>query len=179
MYIQLAQKNKSKRKTLLEKSTGYITDVMQEVRRISKNLEPQGLENLGLSDKIKILLDDFQVTNPLNIDFVADGINLKEIDQKLQINILRIIQEQLNNILKHAKASHIDINMSGGKSGIVLLISDNGMGCDVSQKSNGLGIRNIMSRVELFNGHVTIISKPGKGYSLSIVFPPNEDSEIK
>lgn len=179
MYIQLAQKNKRKRKILLEKSTGHITDVMQEVRRISKKLEPQGLEILGLSDSIKILIDDFQVTNPINIDFSAEDINLAEIDQKLQINILRIIQEQLNNILTHAKASHIDITINGGKNGILLLISDNGIGCDVSQKSNGVGIRNIMSRADLFNGKVTIVSKPGKGYSLSIVFPPNEDSESK
>lgn len=179
MYIQLAEKNKRKRKILLEKSTGHITDVMKEIRRISKKLEPQGLENLALSDSINILLDDFRVTHALHIDFLADGINWREVDQKIQINMLRIIQEQLNNILKHAKASHIDIKISGGKSGIILLISDNGMGCNVSQKSNGVGIRNIMSRAELFNGNVTIVSKPGKGYSLHIVFPPDEDSESK
>ncbi len=143
---------------------------MQEIRRISKSLGPQRMEFLALADSIKVLLDDFELNNLLHIDFSADGIDLTGIDQKLQINILRIIQEQLNNILKHAKASLIDIKISGGKSGILLLISDNGKGCDVSQKSNGVGIRNIISRAELFNGNVTIISAPGKGYSLHIVF---------
>lgn len=179
IYIQLAQKNKQTRKILLEKSTGYITDVMQEIRRISKNLEPRGLELLPLPDSIQILLDDFYVTHQLNADFSAEGIDLKEIDQKLQISILRIIQEQLNNIAQHANASHIDIKLGSGKSRILLFISDNGKGCDLSQKSNGVGIRNIMSRAEIYHGNVTIVSKPGKGYSLQIVFPLNEDPALQ
>jgi PAS domain S-box-containing protein len=179
MYIELAQKSKQKRKELLEKSSGYISDVMREIRRISKILEPPGLEILSLADSIQILLDDFQVINPSGIDFSTDGIDLKNTDQQLQINIFRIIQEQLNNILRHAKASHLEIRICGDKSRIVLVIADNGMGCDLTKKSNGVGIRNIMSRAELYNGTVTIVSKPRMGYSLQIVFQLDEDGENK
>jgi PAS domain S-box-containing protein len=174
IYIQMAQQSKQKRKILLEKSSGYITDVMQEIRRISKILEPPGLEILSLADSIQILLDDFRIIHPMEIDFSIEGIDPADIDKQLQINIFRIIQEQLNNILHHAQASLITVRISGGKNSIILFIGDNGKGYDVSQKSNGVGIRNIMSRAEIYNGTVTIISKPGKGYSLNIVFQLEE-----
>ena len=99
-----------------------------------------------------------------------EGLNL---DEKLQVTIFRIIQEQVNNILKHSKAKRATINLSrkGGGGNIVLLIADNGQGCDTSAETEGIGIRNIISRAELHHGSVTIESKPRVGFALKVVFP--------
>jgi signal transduction histidine kinase len=79
----------------------------------------------------------------------------------------------LNNILKHAKASRAIINLSRQENEAILLISDNGMGCDIVKEKKGVGIINITSRADLYNGTVTIISKPGEGYALNVVLPLN------
>ena len=93
-------------------------------------------------------------------------------DEKIQLTIFRIVQEQLNNILKHAKATHAFINLSRKENEIILLISDDGKGCDVSKK-RGVGIINIRTRAELHDGKVTIVSKPGKGYELKVALSLN------
>ncbi len=94
-------------------------------------------------------------------------------NEKLQLNIFRIVQEQLNNIVKHSRADHAIIEIIQQDDKIKLTISDNGLGYDTSEKRKGVGIRNIMSRAELYHGKVTIISKPGEGYELKVVLPVN------
>jgi two-component system sensor histidine kinase UhpB len=174
MYIQLAQKNENERDMYLEKSTGFITGIIEEISKISKTLVPPGMELLGLSDNIEILLKDFRVLNPIEIDFQEDGFNIKTLDAKLQLNIFRIIQEQLNNISRHSKATHAGIKLSENKNEIILVIADNGKGCDMTKRTNGIGIRNIMSRAELYYGTASFVSKPGKGYSITVTFPLNK-----
>lgn len=171
MYVQLARKYKNKRDLYLEKSTGFLTDIMEEIRKITKTLVPLGMELIGLSDNIKIMIDDFRATHPIEIDFHDNGINTETLNEKLQLNIFRIIQEQLNNISKHSKATLVNIKLGEHKNQIILIISDNGKGCDMTKRRTGIGIRNIRSRVELFDGTTSIVSQPGKGYSLTTSFP--------
>ena len=175
IYIELARKNGKKTAIYLEKSSGFITNVMEEIRKISKNLVPSTMELVGLSDSIQILLHDFMLAHPITIEFHQDGIHIDDLDEKLKLNIFRIIQEQLSNIIKHAEATHAGIKLSGHKNEMVLFISDNGQGCDTTKKVSGIGIRNVISRAELFNGTVTVVSSPGHGYSLSVVFPFNKN----
>jgi signal transduction histidine kinase len=77
-------------------------------------------------------------------------------------------QDQVNNILKHAKATSASITLNKVDNEVILLISDNGEGTDILKKIDGAGIRNIKSRADLHNGMVTIVSKPGKGYELKV-----------
>lgn len=81
------------------------------------------------------------------------------------------VQEQLNNILKHAKATCASIQLSKRDDEIILTISDNGEGCNTLEEQNGIGNINIKSRVESYHGTVTIASKPGEGYELSVTLP--------
>jgi signal transduction histidine kinase len=82
------------------------------------------------------------------------------------------LQEQLNNIIKHAKASEICIRLSRTEPGNVLLyISDNGDGFDTTVQSKGIGISNIMSRAKQYHGDANIISQPGNGCTLTVNFP--------
>ena len=111
LYIEMAKTDDENRAMCLEKSSGFIMNVREEIRRISKTLSTPGMI-MGLSDSIKILLDDLITLHAINIEFQEDGIIEEEMDEKLQLTIFRIVQEQLNNILKHAKATFATINLT-------------------------------------------------------------------
>ncbi len=105
----------------------------------------------------------------MRFDFDADGLSQEALDDKLQLTIYRIIQEQVNNILRHANATHASIYLSRQGNKIMLVISDNGKGCDIENEKNGVGIINIRSRAELYDGTVAIASRPGQGFELKVV----------
>ena len=107
----------------------------------------------------------------IKIEFQEVDVNEEDLDERLQLTIFRIVQEQLNNILKHAKATHAAINLTRQGNEITLLISDNGEGHNVLEEEKGVGNINIKSRVELYHGSVTIVSNPGEGYELKVVLP--------
>jgi two-component system sensor histidine kinase UhpB len=119
------------------------------------------LTQLNASVELKFQLTNYIVENDLSGD--------------LKINIYRIIQEQLNNITKHSKASHseIEINQEGRK--LFIVIKDDGIGFDTSVVANGIGLSNIETRVQLFDGKMKIISSPGKGCEVKIEFVLEEN----
>jgi PAS domain S-box-containing protein len=172
LYIEMAKTDEENREMCLNKSSAYILNVIEEIRRISKTLSTPGML-VGLFDSINILIDDLITVHAIKIEFQEVGIDENDLDERLQLTIFRIVQEQLNNILKHAKATHATVNLGKQENEIVLLISDNGDGCDILEVEQGVGNINIRSRVELYQGSVTIISNPGEGYQLKIVLPLN------
>ena len=170
MYIELAKKDTINRELCLNKATTYINLVIDEIRKISKSLIAPGMA-MGLVDSIGLIVDDLLITHPLIIDFNAKNINEKSIPEKLQLDIFRTVQEQLNNIVKHSKATHGSIRLSTKKDEIILVVADNGIGCDQTVINKGVGIVNIKSRAERHGGNVTIKSEPGKGFRIKVVFP--------
>jgi len=169
LYIEMAKTDDEAREMCLDKSSGYIMKVIEEIRKISKTLATPSVHLMGLIESIRNLLDDLVVMHLIKIEFHEEGIVEKELPEKLQLDILRIVQEQLNNILKHAKATHATIDLTRHENEIILLISDNGEGCDTSIERKGVGLINIRSRAESNHGWVTIASKPGEGYVLKVV----------
>ena len=100
---------------------------------------------------------------------------ISEIDEtsmsdKMRLAIYRIVQEQFNNILKHAKASLIKLKLTQTDGKLLLSIKDDGVGFDTEKVSGGVGLINIKTRASLFNGIVSIKSKKGNGCELSVVF---------
>jgi PAS domain S-box-containing protein len=171
MYIEVAKREKRNRQMYLEKSCDLIVHVISEIRKISKNLIIPRMHFVGMFDSIRMLINDLMLIHPLEIDFSVEGLQEDNFDEKRQINIFRIVQEQLNNILKHAKATHAKINLTKQGDKIMLMISDNGKGWDMSEERKGVGIRNIMSRAELCNGNAEILSKPDEGFQLKVILP--------
>ena len=111
-------------------------------------------------------------TNPVKFKFHIEGIDEEEdLDENIQVDIFRIVQEQVNNIIKHADASQATIHLSRQANKLILIISDDGKGSDTLKEKNGVGIINIISRTELYNGSVLVASKPGKGYTLKVTIP--------
>ena len=167
MYVELAKRDKLKARMFLDKASGYIVKVIREIRKISKTLVGPG-EQTGLFNSIEILIADLLTVNPLKIEFNENDVDETYLDAKLQLTIFRIVQEQINNILKHAEATVAAIDLSIQDNDVVLLISDNGKGNDFLKEIDGVGIKNIKSRADLYNGTVSIVSYPGKGYELKV-----------
>jgi PAS domain S-box-containing protein len=171
LYIELAKTDEEDRDMLLQKSADYIVKVIEEIRHISKNLAAPRLNIMGLAESIKILAEDVMRINPIQIQFQERGIDPADLSEALQLDIFRIVQEQLTNILKHANASQAEIHLTKTDNIVELVIADNGKGCDITADNKGVGIVNIMSRADLHQGTVSILSHPGEGYVLKIGFP--------
>jgi signal transduction histidine kinase len=168
----MAKTDEEVREMCLDRSSGYIMKVIEEIRKISKTLASPSVHLMGLIESIRNVIDDLVVAYPIRIEFYENGIVEKELEEKLQLDILRIVQEQLNNIIKHANATLAIIHLNRLENEITLVISDNGEGCDTSIEKLGVGLINIRSRAEANHGWVTIASKPGEGYMLKVILHP-------
>jgi PAS domain S-box-containing protein len=171
LYAQMARTHDERKDVYLEKSVSFIDNVIEEIRRISKTLIIPGMHGIGLFESIKNVVNDLIRVQSIKIQVYTNAIKEEEFNEKLQLGIFRIVQEQLNNIIKHSQATEATIDLRRLNSQVVLLISDNGQGCRILESENGVGIINIKSRAELLGGSVTIRSKPGEGYELKVVLP--------
>jgi two-component system, NarL family, sensor histidine kinase UhpB len=156
------------RKDLVSRCLDNATLAIEEVRKLSRALIlPSNLRELGLVPSVNILVKDIQAVTSLQIEVNATDFNEDFLNEEQKTALYRIIQEQMNNILKHAKASNVHIQLTNNSEGVELSISDDGRGFDPLMKRNGIGFYNISNRVKLFNGSLIIDSAPGKGCLLS------------
>lgn len=167
LYVEAAKTDDESRDLYLDRAIGYIMQVIEEIRKVAKTLIIPDMHYLGLIGSIRNLVHDMELSHTTKISFFQKGIVEKDLHEKLQLDIFRIIQEQLNNILKHSEATNAIIELSRHGNDILLDISDNGKGGDTS-RGVGVGLINMKNRAELNQGSLNIVSKPGQGYSLAI-----------
>lgn len=173
MYVQLAEKNETNRASYLRQSSDLLISVMEKIRGISKTLVIPGSHIISLFENIRILVDDITSAHPIVIEFDPGTVTESELSESFQVNIFRIIQEQVNNIIKHSEATYATIFLTKTHNQMQVIISDNGNGVDMEVEKKGVGNININSRIELYGGTVSIISKPCEGYELRIEVPLN------
>jgi PAS domain S-box-containing protein len=172
LYINTAMTDEEMRQELLERSTELVSNAINEIRKISKSLITPGLREIGLIESIGDIMDDLKLAkDKMVIDLDLQNISEEQIEDRRKLTLFRIVQEQLNNIVKHAEATRVLIRLSGEQDHIVLTIADNGVGFDVNRHRKGVGITNIISRAELFSGKVEIQSVPGEGCTLTVSLP--------
>jgi len=176
LYYEMALTSKDLNNELIKKGTEILIMAIEEIRRLSKSLVVPGVDELDLSESIENLIDSIKEGKEIIINFSVS--QNKELPGKIKLTIFRIIQEQVNNILKHANAKKIDIQISDSAGNIKLIIRDDGQGFDTSKKKQGIGLKNIISRAELYDGTVRIDSAPGKGCLLEVNIPSNEIFKI-
>lgn len=170
--VQIAKTDNEKRERCLQNSSKYLDEVIEEMKKMYKTLVIPNINVIGLFDNINNLITELNRSHPVKFDFIHENIDEEEdLDQNLQIDIFRIVQEQLNNIIKHAGATRATIHLTREANEIILAVSDNGKGHKKSKDASGVGIINITSRTELYGGRISIASKPGKGYELKVVIP--------
>jgi PAS domain S-box-containing protein len=169
LYLDVAIEEREPRIELLDKSRKNISMAIEEIRKLSHELITPSLNDLGLVQTIRELIRSIQSVKRMKIRLDVAGLDEDELQPEQKINIYRIIQEQLNNILKHAQANHVDIRLYNVQEQVSLRLTDDGKGFDPRIRRKGVGISNIISRAELYNGKVEIESAPGKGCQLVVI----------
>jgi two-component system sensor histidine kinase UhpB len=170
LYVEHAQADPSSKNELLKKSSEYLDLVIKEIRQLSKSLSPATLTLNGLIASISDMIDSIEQARDITIDFDTSSFEEQQLSPSKQLMTYRIIQEQLNNVLKHSKANHVTIQLSQASGIVHLTINDNGIGFDEQQVKHGMGLNNIRSRLEMVNGNMHIESKPGQGCVLEVNF---------
>jgi PAS domain S-box-containing protein len=154
---------------LLGRSVKLIDNAIEEIRLLSqRHVTP--VKKVNLEELIQSLVDRLNDTTSIQTVF-SYNVNDPVVDDDLKLNIYRIVQEQINNILKHADASRVNIAVTADETSFCVEITDNGKGFDPGKARTGVGISNMINRVQSFNGELEIESSPENGTKLSIKIP--------
>jgi signal transduction histidine kinase len=170
MCLSTAKLTPAGKKEFVTKSIRLIDATIFEIRVLSKkHVTP--LKGFELQEQIESLIKIMEEGIGFKITMEYDLPDQPEMSDDLKLNIYRIIQEQLNNVYKHASASRVLLKIHGKKGNIHVSIIDNGIGFEIGMKKNGVGIVNIVNRVESFNGEVKFETNPGVGCKLEFTIP--------
>ncbi|RXP64563.1 tetratricopeptide repeat protein [Lutibacter sp. HS1-25] len=174
--LSLDSLNNSKSKTDIKVRAAYINELQsieEEIRKIAHNLQSQIKSgNTSFKKMIEELLMKQSEVGKFewNLNFNSTT-NSEKISNKIKIHCYRTIQEAVQNIIKYANATFVEIDIKEYKNNWLIEIKDNGVGFDVSKNYKGIGLRNIKSRVKSLNGNVKFISKPEEGTIIKMTIP--------
>jgi PAS domain S-box-containing protein len=160
----------------VSKGVQLLQKTIHEIRLLSKQLVTPVMSDIGFEATIEELISHYRSLQLFEID-LHYAVCEKLLDKGLKLTIYRIIQEQLNNIVKYAKASLVRVAVQFCDGELQVVISDNGVGFDCSKLSQGLGLKNMKHRAEMYKGHVDIRSSPGNGSIITTGFPAFEREE--
>jgi signal transduction histidine kinase len=152
--------------------SGLAHNALEEVRSISKDLYPVTLAKLGLKESLEKLLLNIDKETGLIVSVEIDDVNA-HFNKTDSLNLYRFIQESVTNVLKHANAKTLIVNILKQNKAVNILIKDNGQGFAVSDKAKqtSLGLKTMQERVNILKGRVTFKSKEGKGTSIIVQIP--------
>ncbi|WP_170863728.1 tetratricopeptide repeat-containing sensor histidine kinase [Reichenbachiella agariperforans] len=156
----------------LKKIITNLNDTYEEVRTISHHLTPPRITNTSFIELIDNYLKELSALCKIHIGthyYPKDKID--QLPEHIKSEIYRILQELITNIIKHSQAKHIEINFTITDGRLSLLVEDNGVGFNTQTTTTGIGLRNIVSRVELLHGEIDIDSYLGRGTILNIAIP--------
>ncbi|RTL59860.1 MAG: tetratricopeptide repeat protein [Sphingobacteriales bacterium] len=148
-----------------------VDDSCKEVRAVSHNMMPNALLKAGLASAVREFINQID-QKIIKVNLHSEGLN-ERLDSNTETVLYRVIQECVNNVIKHAGATQLDISLIKDEDGISATVEDNGKGFDTSDfvKKNGLGLKNIQARVEYLKGTVDFDSSPGRGTLVAIHVP--------
>ncbi|HEX7847089.1 MAG TPA: sensor histidine kinase [Chitinophagaceae bacterium] len=155
-----------------ERSMDMLDSSIKEMRRVAHNMMPEALVKFGLDTALKDFCNDINQTGVLKVAYQSIGITDAVIDQISGITVYRIVQELLNNTMKHAAAKNAIVQVAKTDGMISVTIEDDGKGFDTAilNQVAGIGWSNIRNRVEFLKGKLDVNSQPGKGTSVHIEF---------
>ncbi len=158
-------------KFLAEKTLALVDESCKEVRIISHKMMPNALLRSGIASDIKSFIEKLDEQN-LKVNFEASGFS-DQLEHNEEVILYKVIQELVSNIIKHAKATELTINLINDKGSIKALVKDNGLGFDLSRMNSfeGIGLKNIKTRVDYLKGKIDFNSAPNKGTEVNIFVP--------
>jgi signal transduction histidine kinase/uncharacterized protein HemY len=158
-------------KYLVENPLELLNQASSEIRNITFNLMPRTLEEAGLVPALNELATKISSAGTIIVFLQVHGMENTVLEKQTQFNIYRIIQEAVNNILKHAQAKEINLQLIQQDKQLSIMIEDDGKGFDSDKIKNGRGIKNITTRSTWLNGTIAIDSTPGRGTTIAVQLP--------
>jgi two-component system, NarL family, sensor kinase len=155
--------------TLFDKSISMLDNTIADLRKVAHNLMPEALVKFGLDEAVKDFCSSIQTSSTLKVVYQKIGENRK-LTNTAEVFTYRIIQELVNNAVKHAAAKQIIVQLNMGSDKLHITVEDDGKGFDINNMANskGAGMDNIKYRVQYFNGTLDIVTTPGSGTSVNI-----------
>jgi signal transduction histidine kinase len=159
-----------------EKSTRYsdtlnlLDEAIAELRQVSHRMVPVSLSRFGLKSALQTFVEQINASEQLDIDLQILGYEQK-LSEELEVAVYRICQELVQNVIKHARATFIRIQVIQHADSLNVIVEDNGIGVKPETISHGFGFRTIQSKVDLYNGTFAIESQAGKGTMIIIDLP--------
>lgn len=167
LYLSMAAKNNPGSQELILYARELVKNAMEEIRTLSaKQVTP--IKDVNLEELIQNLLNNLASSTAIQTNFLYKANILAD---DLKLNIYRIVQEQINNIVKHAQAAVIDVLIEVSEGSLLIQVKDDGRGFDPNKHRNGIGITNMLNRIESFNGKMWIESQPGEGCTIRTTIP--------
>jgi signal transduction histidine kinase len=168
--IRTSNSGKKEKEFLVDKLKTLADDTYKEVRKIAQNKNSGVLINKGLIPAIKFIAKEISISEKLQIE--VNNINVNQrIKSNIEIQVFRIVQELLTNIIKHAEATEATIQFSEDENILNIMAEDNGKGFNVSEVTFGLGLTNIEKRIENIKGNIVFDSTPGNGTTVILNIP--------
>ena len=161
-------------KSAMQNALSLVDDSVKEVRAVSHNMMPNTLIKLGLASAVREFITKLGNAPTLKAELEIVGLDTR-LDNQIEIVLYRVIQEVVNNIIKHAKASQISMQLIRHDNELNIIIEDNGIGFDTNKLDSfkGIGIKGIQTRIEFLNGTVDFDSSLGRGTTVIIDVPLN------
>jgi signal transduction histidine kinase len=156
---------------LIEKANDNLDTILERIRGICNELMPQVLIRKGLIMAVQEYVHELDERSPMKVKFNYAPVT---IPQKAEIHLYRIIQEIVNNAVKHSGADALTIGLSATNEKLIIKIVDNGKGFNtekIKNESTGFGLKNLLSRVDILKGDLYLASEPGKGTNYTIEIP--------
>ncbi|WP_121357220.1 sensor histidine kinase [Flavisolibacter nicotianae] len=171
LYIGRVLEKETFEKEMLQAGYDLLDKAVKEIKNISQALLSTSQEEESMTNAIETLLSQVMSSGSINIH---KSIHLPDealIESKVKVAVLRIVQEQLSNVIKHAEAKNFFINIEFVDDVLKLSIKDDGKGFQQAEKKSGLGFQNMKSRVAVMNGVINILSNPGDGCTVEVQIP--------
>jgi two-component system, NarL family, sensor histidine kinase UhpB len=171
MHLSLIKKGDEARTfEFVNESKNLIKKAVDEIRKLTHNIDTSHLEDMQLSEALKVLISDINALSVIDIK-LNHSIDSIIIPSPVALTVYRIIQEQLNNILKHAEATEVRIQLHAIHDLLKLDIADNGKGADFNTIKRGIGLSNMQNRAKAYDGKVDFFTAPGKGFAVAVEMP--------
>ena len=154
----------------IQEGRQLVNQVIKEVRTLSKDLNLDWVNAIDLEAFIKRELSKLEDLNFCQIEFEKTG-QAEEVDQSKKLVLIRVIQECLNNVIKHAQPKKLVITLIQNPQLLAVNIEDDGVGFDTQKASNGSGMYNLQKRMQTIGGSISITSELGKGTLVKLILP--------
>lgn len=154
----------------IQEGRHLVNQVIKEVRTLSKDLNLDWVNAIDLEAFIKRELSKLEDLNFCQIEFEKTG-QAEEVDQSKKLVLIRVIQECLNNVIKHAQPKKLVITLIQNPQLLAVHIEDDGVGFDTQKASNGSGMYNLQKRMQTIGGSISITSELGKGTLVKLILP--------